>query len=158
MKVPWAALIFAAAVIPVAASAEVGTFGTRIATAGDWAIFRQTDSMTDAPTCLATYRGRDDIQLDHGSLAFGLAGKGGVSSYWIRWDDAPASGPVLASNIEQKIGAVILKNDSFAQVRSSQRVRIRVLTIFGSLVDFEVNLSSAPEALTILSGPNCVRQ
>lgn len=158
MKACWAALIFAAAAFPVVAPAEVGTFGTRIATAGDWAIFRQTDSMTDAPSCLATFKGRDDIQLDHGSLAFGLAGKGGVSSYWIRWDDTPASGPVLASNIEQKIGAVILKDDSFAQVRSSQRVRIRVLTILGSLVDFDVSLLSAPDALTILSGPNCLRQ
>jgi hypothetical protein len=152
----WAAFVLGFTIFPLAAFGEVGTFGTRIATVGEWAIYRQTDAMTDAPSCLATYKGREDIQLTNNGLAFGVGGKGGVTSYWVRWDDAAATGPIQATNIEQKIDAIILANDDFSMVSHSQRVRIRVLTVLGTLVDFDVNLSAAANAITTLSGPQCV--
>jgi hypothetical protein len=61
----------------------------------------------------------------------------------------------LPTDSEKEIGAIILNGESFSPVTNSKRVRVRVLTMPESLVDFDVNLTSAPQAIVFLSSPTC---
>jgi hypothetical protein len=131
--------------------------GTKISTVGDWAIYRQLDPMTDAPSCVGTYKNDISIQLTSDSFAFSLAGRGGVSGYQLRWDDAAASGMKLPTDTEKEVSAFILSDERFSPVLSSKRLRVQVLTVLSTIVNFDVNLSTAKQAIAVLSGPQCKR-
>ena len=146
------ALLILGVIVSSAANADVGT---KISTVGDWTIFRQIDPMTDAPSCMGAYKGDLSIQLTSNSLAFGLSGRGGVSGYQLRWDDAAASGMQLPSDTEKEMSAFILDDEKFAPALTSKRLRVQVLTVLSSMVNFDVNLATLPQAVAFLSGPQC---
>jgi hypothetical protein len=61
----------------------------------------------------------------------------------------------LPSESEKEISAIVLQDDLFAPALSAKRLRVQVLTVLSSIVDFDVNLTTAQQAIAILSGPQC---
>ncbi|HWD27371.1 MAG TPA: hypothetical protein VG387_09410 [Rhizomicrobium sp.] len=132
--------------------------GQKVTTIGDWTIYRDSDAMTDVVTCLGIYQGRPAVQLTKDSIAISLNGRGGISSYKYRLDDTPPTELRLATDTEKDIGAVVFEGDDFNAIRSANRFRFQALTILDSVVDEDISLRTAQQALAYMSGPNCQKK
>ncbi len=73
--------------------------------------------MTDQLSCVAYYEGRNDVQLTRNSLAIAYQGRGGVQGYEFRLDDAAPSGMQLPSDVERRVGAILLRGDKLEGIR-----------------------------------------
>ena len=80
-----------------------------IATEANWKVLQIKDGMTDKVSCVAIYKGNHDIQLSPGALYISYRGRGGVASYSIRIDDAPAGKLRLASKTEENLSTIIIE-------------------------------------------------
>jgi hypothetical protein len=135
-----------------AAAAGLGKVVTKL---GDWTIYREQDAMTDAVSCVATYKATLQIQLTVDSLAVSLRGRGGVSSYRYRLDNNPPGELHLANDIEKETSAIVIDGDNFTGIIAAQRIRIEFLTILDTIVDEDIDLHGSRAAITYMQGPNC---
>lgn len=136
-------------------TADAAGLGRVVTKIGDWSIYLTQDAMTDAPSCVATYKDRTDIQLSDESFAISFRGRGGVSSFKYRLDDQPPSGVVLPTKVEKEIGAVYLGGQAFSQLAAAKRIRVQVLTVLSSLVDEDIDLSSFQSVEGYLTSTTC---
>jgi hypothetical protein len=138
-----------------AASAAEARLEKRGPPIGDWHIYAEQDAMTDALQCVAYFRDGNDIQLTGTSLALSYRGRGGVTSYRIRLDDNPPSDLRLATRIERDISAIVLRGRDFEQIKTSGRVRVQTSTLIRSLVDDDIDMTSAPAAIARMAEMGC---
>jgi hypothetical protein len=112
----------------------------------DWAVHRRQDPMTDANICTALYRGSSGIQLGSHSLAIAI--DGGVKSVTLRYDNAAAHAPRLPKHSERSVGAVNIEGPEFDELLQSGRLRYRVLTGTDNVIEGDIDLAGARDALT----------
>jgi hypothetical protein len=102
------ALVFGTSVAAIAQSLSKAPV---IATEANWKLLQIKDGMTDKVSCVAIYKGNHDIQLSPGALYISYRGRGGVASYSIRIDDAPAGKLRLASKTEENLSTIIIEKE-----------------------------------------------
>jgi hypothetical protein len=129
--------------------------GKKVGQQGGWTIYRSQDAMTDQISCVATYKKDLSVQLSTDNLGFNLNGKGGVSGYTYRLDDTPATEMLLPSKIEGQAGVVILGKEKFSQVMQAKRLRMQVLTVLSSMVNYDIDLKESAAVIAFLGGPKC---
>lgn len=153
MRMVAALLAATVAVVPTVAAAEdFQNVGQPI---GPWQVVRTVDAMTDARRCMAIYNGHYDVQLTAESLAINYRGRGGVSSYRYRLDDAPAAELELATRIEREISAIVIRGNRYQAMLGAHRVRVQALTVLDSSVLDDIDMSRSAEVITVLTGPEC---
>lgn len=134
--------------VPAQANGLDKTFGRVNKTFHGWEVRTSINPMTDKKTCVALMRGNSRIQASPNMLAISFQKKGGVRGYEYRLDDGPVSVPQVATTTEMKIGAVMLKEPIFTEVLSSQRLRIQVIPIVGTGLQFEdINTKGLADAV-----------
>ena len=136
------------------AVAETG-FGEEIAKAGRWVIYADVDPMSDAAQCTALFDDRADVQMTPNMFAISLRGRGGVKGYRLCLDDNTPSDMILPSDGEKRIGAIAIEGEALAELMQAQRVRVQVLTVLGSLIDEDIDLSTASEISSAFAGAGC---
>jgi len=156
-KVTSARVVLLGLILAVATShfARAEGLGQKISVVGDWTVYQDKDSMTDAVSCVATYKGRAQVQATTTSLAFSFRGRGGVSSYKYRIDEAPPSDLVLATDIQKQLDSIIFESDTFASIMAAKRFRLQVLTILSSVADEDISLASLPQAVATMKKHGC---
>lgn len=140
-------------------SASAQGIGTALATIGGWTIYRSTDTMTDAPTCIATFGERRYVQLDTTSFAIDYRGRGGISGYRIRLNEDPPWALRLPTRTESDIAAFVMEGSDYQQIIAATRVRVQTLTVLSSVVNDDIDMTGVQGAggiLEILNGPQCV--
>lgn len=138
--------------VPVAVADGLGT---RIASVGEWSVYRSIDAMTDEVSCVAALGSRSQVQLTPDSFAVSYSGRGGLRGYKIRLDDAPAWNLELPTDTERRIGAFVLEGRKFDQIINSRRIRVQALTVLSTVVDDDIDMSRSAELLGILRGTQC---
>jgi hypothetical protein len=139
----------------LATAASASGFGTLLEKKGDWTIYRDKDAMTDKVSCVAIYKGDGQFQLADDSFAIDMRGRGGVESYQYRIDDQPPTDLQLATDIEQQVGVVLIKDPGLSSILAGKRLRIQVLTLLSSEPTFDINLSDVSAAHAVIVGPQC---
>lgn len=149
-------LIIAAAAVGFASSANAAEgFDSSLGKVGRWSVYANTDVMTDQKNCVALFDDRPQIQFTMKSIAIGLRGRGGIQSYQIRLDEAPARPLRLASRVERDMGAVFIDGKLYEEAIAATRLRFQGLSILNSLVDEDIDLSSVPEIKRLFAQAGC---
>jgi invasion protein IalB len=112
---------------------------------GDWAVHRTQDSMTDANICTAIYRNNAAIQLASHSLTIAIAN--GLKDVTLRFDNENARQLRLPKRSERAVSAVAIEGEDFTYLLRSNRLRYRVLTLDDGLVEGDIDLTGASDAL-----------
>lgn len=120
-----------------------------------WSVVRGKDAMTDKPTCTGLYKSRFDIQVGAEKFYITLRGRGGVSSYMLRFNDESPLELRLASDLEKNGSTIIVEDADFKKLLSSKRLRVRILTVLDSLIDEDINLTGLENMHKFLIGPEC---
>lgn len=142
------------AVMSMSAEAETG-FGKQAGKAGRWTVYVDKDAMTDNVECTALFDDRAQVQLTDTSLAISLRGRGGVQGYRTRLDDGPASELKLPSEVEKDVGAIFLDGATYQTIRAARRLRLEALTVLGSLVQEDIDLSANSEINRFFRANGC---
>lgn len=111
---------------------------------GNWKVHRGSDSMTDKTTCTAVYKDNFGIQLSPGDLFIHVTG--GMESIQLRFDDAPSNGMRQATEVEKKIGSIVISGSDFTQLMRTTRLRTSVLTMVSGVHEDDINLTGIGDA------------
>lgn len=122
---------------------------------GSWYIHSKSDAMTDELSCVAYFKDEPQIQLTPDSLAVTYRGRGGIEGYRLRFDDQEASGLLLPSSVERRIGAIILRDNVFERIRSSRRLRIQGVTLISGMANDDIDLTDAGTAISKMTQMGC---
>ena len=114
---------FAVAAGSLPAQADLGPI---IARYGNWEVHRYIDKMTDKVQCIATYRGRTNVQLTNYNLMIKTVGT--PRSFRYRLNDEPASGMITTSELARGIGTIEIAGALFDRLVHAARLRVQVLT------------------------------
>lgn len=115
----------------------------KVATFGKWDVYYSKDIMTDKPSCVARYKGKENAQLTVSSFAVGSLIY--PDGYEYRLDDEPSSAMQINGNTGKRIGAIIIDKKSIVdKLISSKRLRIQI--VGGKLYQFDISLSGASSA------------
>ncbi len=127
-----------------------------IFSAGDWAINRSVDKMTDAPSCTGIYRHDWNIQLSKDAFYISLRGRGGVKAITLRFGDDPPRPLRLPSDMESNISMVSLEGREFSTPLNSTRLRAQVLTVLGGIVTEDIDLTGIKQLHDVITtDPRC---
>jgi hypothetical protein len=148
-------ILLAITVTDVSTSAsDLGTAPV-IATYQYWSVRRVTDPMTDAVSCIALYKNRFDLQVSDREMFITEAGRGGVDSIKIRFDNQPPKDLQLATDVEKHIGAVAIRGDEFQELLTARRLRYQIMRLIGSLDSDDVDLSGLAAAHQAIMSTRC---
>jgi hypothetical protein len=147
-------LIIASAILVTIAPAAA-QLGSKFSAVGDWTIYRDFDPMGGTQTCTAAYKDDTSVQLNKGAIAFALNQKIGVNGYHLRWDGNPAGELVLPGINGKKMSAFFLTDSDFAKLQNAKRLRVQVITLSNSVVNYDIDLKSVPQVIAALKAPNC---
>ena len=139
----------------VAAIAQRLSKAPIIATEANWKVLQIKDAMTDKVSCVAIYKDNHDIQLSPGTLYISYKGRGGVASYSIRIDDAPAGKLHLTSKTEENLSTIIIENE-LPKITMAKRLRVSGLTVLKTLISEDLDLDGIGVAYAVVTGPQCV--
>ncbi|WP_137279218.1 hypothetical protein [Pseudomonas rhizoryzae] len=146
-------IVAAALGLLISASAFAG-IGQNIDTIDGWSVHLSSDSMTDKKTCTAVYIKNRGVQYTFDSFAIGDLSW--PTSYRYRFDDGKASPTIDTTDVERKIGAVVIMDPKFLeQLLTSKRVRIQVLANGNRQLDYDVDVSQLPSVNEFLKSPRC---
>ena len=145
------ALVFGTSVAAIAQSLGKASV---IATEANWRVLQIKDEMTDKVSCVAIYNNNHDIQLSPGTLYISYKGRGGVASYSIRVDDAPAGELHLASKAEENLSMIIIEKE-LPKITTAKRLRVSGLTVLKTLISEDLDLNGIGEAYAVVTGPQC---
>ncbi len=113
---------------------------------GNWDVEKEIDPMTDKASCTALYRGKPYVQLSLGAFFIGMRGRGSVEAITLRFDDNPPRTMRLPSRLEKEIGAVQFTPEELNNLLYAKRLRVQVLTLLGSLVNEDLDLTGTQDA------------
>jgi hypothetical protein len=125
-----------------------------IATEANWKVLQTKDAMTDKVSCAAIYKDNYRIQLSPGALYISYKGRGGVSSYRLRIDEAPATAIRLASKAEEDLSTIILRDD-LPKIKAAKRLRVSVFTVLKEVISEDLDLNGIAAAYAAVTGPKC---
>jgi hypothetical protein len=145
------AVVFSTSVAAIAQSLSKAPV---IATEANWKVLQIKDAMTDKVNCVAIYKGNHDIQLSLGTLYISYKGRGGVASYSIRIDDAPAGKLRLASKTEENLSTIIIEKE-LPKITSAKRLRVSGRTVLRTLISEDLDLDGIAAAYAVVTGPQC---
>ncbi len=138
---------------------SVATAAPTVHHVGKWTVESEADPMTDAKSCTAYYDPgpKYGIQMTKDSFAVAYRGRGGLSSYRIRFDDDAPLDLALPNNIEERVGAFLIRNTDkrFNRLMTAKRVRVQATTLVAGIVNDDVDLSDLPALMAKLNGPDC---
>lgn len=121
----------------------------------DWSVRRTLDQMTDRPSCTALFRERYDIQVKPDAFYISTKGRGGISSYRLRYDDDVALPLKVASPLEKSLSAIWIQSADIPRVIAAKRLRVSALTLIGGSIDEDIPLNGLREAHEFLASPAC---
>ena len=147
--------VFVLGLLLCAGSANASGLGEQLKSIGPWNILKKQDAMTDKISCIAIYGSNTQVQLSDTSLAIGLKGRGGVSSYQIRLDNQPAGEMQLPSDVEKDIGAAFIEDDNFSKLLQAKRVRFQALTALSTFVNEDWDFTDAAAVVSFLKSAEC---
>jgi hypothetical protein len=127
------------------AVAQVPKGAIRTLQVGGWDVYRGLDRMTDKVTCSAVYRTDPRVQMSDDALYVGMAG--GIESITIRFGDQDPRKLRFPTEIERKIGAVMLEWGDFHEFQAFGRIRVQARTIAQGLQFRDVDAAGAREAV-----------
>ncbi|HTF94734.1 MAG TPA: hypothetical protein VL995_01255 [Cellvibrio sp.] len=116
---------------------------------GNWKVLRSTDQMTDKTNCTGIYKEDYGTQLVSDSLF--LPARGGVEAVTLRFGDSPAEPLRLASDMEKKVGFVIVTGTEFSKLIASNKLRYQISTLVNGIISAEIDLTGAKEALASIN-------
>lgn len=114
-------------------------------TAGNWSVQRSVDAMTDKVVCTGYHSGNSGAQLS--SDKFFVPIRGGLQSVTLRYGEAPAKPMRLATEIEKKVGSIVIEKAEFGLAIQSNRLRIQSLTYANGVVTVDIDLTGVDMAL-----------
>jgi len=118
---------------------------------GNWKILRTLDQMTDKVDCTGIYKDDYGTQLTDDSLF--LPVKGGIQGVTLRFGELPAEPLRLASDMEKKVGFVVITGSDFSKLLANGKLRFQISTLVNGINSGELDLTGVNEALaSIKSG------
>lgn len=103
-----------------------------------WNILQSIDSMTDKKECVAFLKSNSKVQ--YSGDTFSVGGLSWPNSYQYRIDDMKASELMFATDIEKRIGAIVLADKTVVRkIAGASRFRMKVTS--GKTEDYDVNVS-----------------
>jgi hypothetical protein len=121
----------------------------------NWKVLRSKNNMTDKISCVAIHRDNFAIQLNVDAMYLNRRGKGGVSGYQIRIDDAAAMSFRLASSVEKDISAIVLTSSDVKMLLKAKRLRVSGLSVLKDLISEDLNIDGISAAHAMLLDPKC---
>jgi hypothetical protein len=124
---------------------------TPVYKSGVWTVLRTVNQMSDATVCTGIYKDNYGIQLTGDKLYINV--KGGISSVTLRFGEDAAKPLRLATEIEKKIGSLILEGSDFYEAMRSTRLRMQVGTLVRGIETIDLELTGIdPTVANIGSG------
>lgn len=118
---------------------------------GNWKVLHDKDMMTDKTDCTGIYKNNYGIQLTKDTLYISVPG--GIQSVTLRFGDEPAQPFRLATEMEKKVGVIILTGSVFQKLQSVSRLRYQSSTLVDSVKSGDLDLTGLATALnSIKSG------
>jgi hypothetical protein len=111
--------------------------------------------MTDSVRCTGLYGSEFGIQLTRSALYISLRGQGGVKAAIFRYGDTAPLPLRLASQMEKDVSALIMEGADFDAVRSTPRLRVRVMTVLDDIRDFDLDLTDLAPTYEFLGSSQC---
>jgi hypothetical protein len=113
--------------------------------AGNWSVLRDVDVMTDKTSCTGIYKEERSIQLTDDTLY--IIVKGGLRSVTLRFGDQPAEPLRLATDMEEKVGAIEISGNDFTKLLGSARLRVQSMTLVRGLANLDLDLAGLSAAV-----------
>lgn len=113
---------------------------------GNWSVYRSIDSMKDTVNCTGVYKENYGIQLTDDTLFITV--KGGLESVTLRFGDKSAHDLRLATEMEKKVGSIIISGADFAELLDSNRLRVQASTLIRGLANEDLDLSGLSQAVS----------
>jgi hypothetical protein len=146
------ALVAICVVVACSSQAQGLKNAVKTLTAGNWTVLRDVDPMTDKVGCTGIYKSDYGIQLSDEGMYFRI--RGGIEAVTLRFDEDQPQSLRLATDMEKKIGSVILSGYDFTKATSSGRLRYRVSTLVAGPQTGDLDLRGVKEALEHIKA-NC---
>lgn len=149
-----AAACLAVMVIDLAAApaAKAETW-SEVATFGNWTVVRNHASALSPAPCLALHQRYAAIRLYNDQLQIVVPET--PRGYQYQLDSGAASKLHLASQAEQETATVSLAGALLANLASSERVKVEILT-YSKILEVDLDLNGIDDALAYLDGaPSC---
>jgi hypothetical protein len=138
-----AALAIAAAVTASVAHADLRS-AKRVFESGNWTVLRDKDGMTDKIDCTGIYKSNNGIQLTQESLYITV--RGGIQSVNLRFGDNPARAMRLPTEVEKKIGVIVIDRSDFSELLGVNRLRVQSLTLVRNMFEADLDLAGLTAA------------
>ena len=97
--------------------------------------------MMDKGPCVGTYGTDLKVQTNPGDIVVNMSDRGGVKAVTLRFGDAAAGPPRLASDMERRLSAIDLSGKEFARAAAAPRVRMKISTVLGSAFFQELDMT-----------------
>lgn len=133
--------------ILIGAAATAGTLAGApvVFRSGEWSVLRTIDQMTDKTSCTGIYKDEYSIQLTDDELYVKV--RGGVKGVILRFGDQPAEKLRLATKSEETISSIDIEGNEFTKLLGSTRLRMQVMTVLRTVVDFDIDLTGMAAAV-----------
>jgi hypothetical protein len=136
-------LAMAALVVPVAYGQGFKD-AKKTLQAGNWAVLRDKDPMTDKISCTGIYKGDYAVQLSDEALYVRV--QGGIEAVTLRFNDEAPRPMRLAQEMEKKIRAVIFSGTDYMDVIQAKRLRYQVMTLVSGVKQGDLDLTGIDQA------------
>ena len=123
-----------------------------VAKVSGWTIYKSTDGMTDETSCTALYDKHDNIGMLKDRIVLTMQGRGGISAYQYRFGKEPAS-PLTLQLANDGVNHWL--SGDMDRVLGSSTLNLRIVTILGPVVSYEVDLRPAKAIHKILMSDKC---
>ncbi len=143
MKAINTAVIVGALLVP-GANAQPLKDARQTLKAGNWAVLRSTNPMTDKVTCTGVYQDNFGVQLSAESLYITVAG--GIKGITLRFGDQPADDLRLPTEMEKKVGVIIVRDTNLQRALNSSRLRAQTVTLVRGMAYEDLNLAGMKAA------------
>jgi hypothetical protein len=131
--------------LPNICAAQSSKSTVKTLTTGNWSVERGVDTMSDKIICTGFHNLSRSAQLSSDRMYVVVSG--GIQSVTLRFGEKPARGLRLARKLEMDVGAIILEGAEFAEVSTTARVRVQVLTLVKGLFTQNLDTTGIDEAL-----------
>ncbi|MGE5268287.1 MAG: hypothetical protein ACM3JG_01300 [Thiohalocapsa sp.] len=121
-----------------AAAADVS--GPVVASYGNWDVHRTAAAITGHGECIATYRGRERVELYNNMLILQSSSWRNPRAFRYRIDELPATGFMTASDLVRRSRTIGFDGDAFNRLLRARRLRVEVVNLH-DVLEFDLDLN-----------------
>lgn len=122
-----------------------------IATIGGWKVIKDTDSMTDKTSCLASFSKHRNVIMTSDDLVISMSNTGGMRALKYRFDKEEATGFMPTTGNGRNFWLFAID-----RILIAERLQVQIQPVVGNtIVSFDIDLRRARDIHQILVSDRC---